>query len=356
MHSTTSPHLPASSLKSRTDIRWRQIFWFVVLTFGVTWLVVLPLYFIDDPGLFQTLYLPISLVMMSIPALMSWLIVRKNLSKGQRASALGFTRHRPVPRFLGYLALAFIIPIGIGLLSLPIASAFGLYEADFENFSGMQQLLSEAGATGVSVEVLLIGQIINVVLASWFINLLPALGEEIGWRGWLTPQLLPLGILPTIVITGVIWGLWHTPLILLGHNYPHLPGWLAVIFMVFFCTVIGGVLAWLSIRTNSVWPAALGHSTINATAAMPILFSAEPSYDTAHVGIAGTTGWIVAAVLLAIFFLTKSFKPAPPAVIDPASAWPTDYPSVRLDHHNGPQPTRPSRPDSANPQPNPPVF
>lgn len=355
MPTTTSPHLPASSSNSRGDIRWRQIVWFVILTFGLTWLVVLPLYFIDDSGLFQTLYLPISLLMMSIPALISWLIVRKNLPKGQRAAALGFTRHRPVPRFLGYLALAFIIPIGIGLLSLPIASAFGLYEADVENFSGLQQLLSEAGVTGVSVEVLLIGQIINVVLASWFINLLPALGEEIGWRGWLTPQLLPLGVLPTIVITGVIWGLWHTPLILLGHNYPHLPGWLAVMFMVAFCTLIGGVLAWLSIRTNSVWPAALGHSTINATAAMPILFSAEPSYDAAHVGIAGTTGWIVTAILLVFFILTKSFRPAPAAVIDPASAWPTDYPSVGLDRAGDSQPIPPGSQDSQNPQQNPPL-
>lgn len=355
MHSSTSPHLPTPSLKSRANVRWRQIVWFVVLTYGLTWLVVSPLYLIDDPGLFRTLYLPVSLVMMSVPALIAWLIVRKKLPKGQRASALGFTRHRPVPRFLGYLALAFIIPIGIGLLSLPIASAFGLYETDFENFSGMQQLISEAGVTGVSVEVLLIGQIINIVLASWFINLLPALGEEIGWRGWLTPQLLPLGVLPTILITGVIWGLWHTPLILLGHNYPHLPGWLAVIFMVAFCTIVGGVLAWLSIRTNSVWPAALGHSTINATAAMPMLFSTEPSFDTAHVGIAGTTGWIVTAVLVVIFFLTKSFRPAPAAPLDPSSAWPTDYPSARLDHTDGSQPQLPSPQDSTTPKQNPPV-
>src|SRR5699024_5942206 len=148
-------------------------------------------------------------------------------------------------------------------------------------------------------------------------------------RGWLTPQLLPLGVLPTIAITGVIWGLWHTPLILLGHNYPHLPGWLAVIFMVVFCTLVGGILAWLTIRTNSGWPAALGHSTINATAALPLLFSAEPSYDPAHVGIAGTTGWIIAAVILGIFLLTKSFKPAPQPAVAPTAACPSDFPHPR---------------------------
>jgi len=296
----------------------------VVLTFGLTWLVASPLYLIDDPATVQMLYLPVSLVMMGIPGFIAWLIVRKHRPKGHRAAALGFARPRPVPRFLGYLALAFLIPIGIGLLSMPIATAFGLYEPDVENFSGLQQAFSQAGVTDIPAEVLLIGQFINIFLASWFINLVPALGEEIGWRGWLTPQLLPLGVVPTIVITGVIWGLWHTPLILLGHNYPHLPGWLAVGAMVIFCTVIGGVLAWLTIRTNSVWPAALGHSTINATAALPLLFSADTTYDTAHVGIAGTTGWLVTAGVLLILFLTKSFRTVPAAPLDPARAWPGD--------------------------------
>ena len=190
---------------------------------------------------------------------------------------------------------------------------------------------ADAGVTGIPIEMLLLGQVINIVLASWLINLLPALGEEIGWRGWLTPQLLPLGVVPTILITGVIWGLWHTPLILLGHNYPHLPGWLAVIFMVIFCTLVGGVLAWLSIRTNSVWPAALGHSTINATAALPLLFSADASYDPAHVGITGTIGWSITAVRLAIFILTRSFRPPRPVEVDSATAWPSDFPASAPD-------------------------
>ena len=324
MTSQHTSHLLPTSPPDRQSIRWRHIGWFVVLTFGLTWLVVSPLYLLDGPATVQMLYLPISLIMMGIPGLIAWLIVRRHRPKGRRAAALGFTRPRPVPRFLGYLALAFLIPIGIGLLSLPIATALGLYEPDVENFSGLQQAFAQAGVSDIPAEVLLIGQFINIFLASWFINLVPALGEEIGWRGWLTPQLLPLGVVPTIVITGVIWGLWHTPLILLGHNYPHLPGWLAVGAMVIFCTVIGGVLAWLTIRTNSVWPAALGHSTINATAALPLLFSADTTYDTAHVGIAGTTGWLVTAGVLLILFLTKSFRTVPAAPLDPARAWPGD--------------------------------
>lgn len=316
--------LPTSPLSS-ADIPWRQIMWFVIGTFVLTWLIVLPLYFVDDNLTLQMLYLPITVAMMFVPALIAWIIVRKTRPKGQRAAALGFTRHRPLPRFFGYLALAFVLPLAITLISLPLASAFGLFEPDLENFSGLQQVLAAAGAPDMPVGVVMVGQIINIVLAAWFINLLPALGEEIGWRGWLTPQLLPLGVIPTIAITGVIWGLWHTPIILLGHNYPHLPGWLAVLCMVIFCTLIGGVLAWLAIRTNSVWPAALGHSTINAIGGLPLLFSADPTFDTAQVGLTGTTGWIVIGLVLVVLLATRSFRPARVPAIDHKTAWPSDY-------------------------------
>ena len=324
MSSTPLEHV-SQNLPARSTVAWRQVIWFVILTFALTWLVVLPLYFIDDANLFQTLYLPVALVMMGIPALVSWGVVCKTQPKGQRAAALGFRRPRPVGRFLGYLGLAFSIPLGIALLSLPIAAALGLYTFDLENFSGLQQVFDEAGAGSMPVELMLVSQLINVVIAAWVINLLPALGEEIGWRGWLTPQLLPLGIIPTIAITGVVWGLWHTPLILLGHNYPHLPGWQAVGFMVVFCTLLGGILAWLSIRSRSVWPAALGHSTINAIGGLPLIFSAETTFDTAHVGITGTTAWLVTGLVLLVLLLLKSFKPAPVPAVDPRTAWPSDY-------------------------------
>ena len=324
MSSTPLEHV-SQNPPARSTVAWRQVIWFVILTFALTWLVVLPLYFIDDANLFQTLYLPVALVMMGIPALVSWGVVCKTQPKGQRAAALGFRRPRPVGRFLGYLGLAFSIPLGITLLSLPIAAALGLYTFDLENFSGLQQVFDEAGAGSMPVELMLVSQLLNVVIAAWVINLLPALGEEIGWRGWLTPQLLPLGIIPTIAITGVVWGLWHTPLILLGHNYPHLPGWQAVGFMVVFCTLLGGILAWLSIRSRSVWPAALGHSTINAIGGLPLIFSAETTFDTAHVGITGTTAWLVTGLVLLVLLLLKSFKPAPVPAVDPRTAWPSDY-------------------------------
>src|SRR5699024_11419002 len=97
-------------------------------------------------------------VMMFIPSLVSWLIIRKSRPKGHRARALVFTRHRPLPRLFVYLALAFLLPIGIGLLSLPIATAMGLYDADLEDFSGLRHVFAEAGLSDMPIQTILFTQ------------------------------------------------------------------------------------------------------------------------------------------------------------------------------------------------------
>lgn len=320
-----TPPLKTPQSTAPSTVNWRYIGLFVLGSYALAWLAALPLYLTDDDALFAALYLPVGIVTMLVPGLVAWLIVLRTRPRGHRAAALGFRRHRPTRRFIGYLVLAFVIPLGIALLSLPLAAVLGLYEFDLQDFAGVRGLLAEAGVADIPLGLFFFGQVINVLLAAWVINLLPALGEEIGWRGWLTPQLLPLGVLPTIGLTGLIWGLWHTPLMLLGHNFPHLPAWLSVVCMVIFCTVIGAVLAWLTIRTGSVWPAALGHSTVNAIAGLPVLFSAEPTFDTAQVGITGLTGWIITVLIVAIMLATRSFIPAPQPAVDPNTAWPGDY-------------------------------
>ena len=77
------------------------------------------------------------------------------------------------------------------------------------------------------------------------------------------------------LLLGAIWGLWHTPINLMGHNYgtsyPGFP-WLGILGMCLFTTSAGTFLAWLSERSGSLWPAALAHGTINAAAQVALLF------------------------------------------------------------------------------------
>lgn len=115
-------------------------------------------------------------------------------------------------------------------------------------------------------------QIIQAVTVAPFFNAISGFGEEAGWRGWLYPTLCSrLGAAKGMVAGGVIWGLWHLPLTVSGHNYgTDYLGWpvLGVVAMMIFCTSAGACLYWLSLRCKSILPSALAHGAINAIAAV----------------------------------------------------------------------------------------
>ncbi len=91
-----------------------------------------------------------------------------------------------------------------------------------------------------------------------------AAGEEIGWRGYMLTRLVDSGIRAPILISGLVWGLWHAPLILSGQyaSGPH-PIASACLFVVGI--VAGGyVFAWLRLSSGSIWPCIWGHGAWNA--------------------------------------------------------------------------------------------
>ena len=96
-------------------------------------------------------------------------------------------------------------------------------------------------------------QMIVGALTGGIINLPFALGEELGWRGYLLPHLCQsMSIHRAILFSGAIWGLWHAPMIAMGHNYgtgyPTAP-WGGILAMIVFCIVCGTFLSYLTIRT-----------------------------------------------------------------------------------------------------------
>ena len=104
-------------------------------------------------------------------------------------------------------------------------------------------------------------------LAFTIIVFFPGFGEEWGWRGYMMPKLLELMPKPVAVIVGgVIWGLWHAPLTVSGHNfgldYKFYP-WLGILLMCIFCILMNAFLTLLTERTKSVYPAAFCHAVTN---------------------------------------------------------------------------------------------
>jgi membrane protease YdiL (CAAX protease family) len=105
-----------------------------------------------------------------------------------------------------------------------------------------------------------------VAVPGVLVSFLGAAGEEIGWRGLLVPELTQwMGFRRAALVSGVIWGLWHVPLIVTGpYSQSGTPRWFQVgcfLLMVIFVAI---AFAWLRMRSHSVWPTIMFHAAHNA--------------------------------------------------------------------------------------------
>lgn len=144
---------------------------------------------------------------------------------------------------------------------------------------------------------------VQAVLAGLTVNGLFALGEEYGWRGWLADELRPLGAFWANLLTGVLWGLWHAPLILMGFNYGGY-GKLGVVFMVALCVPFSFLL-WRSRQvTGSVLTPAVLHGAFNGFAGIFAIIVADANpLIAAPTGLIGAAG--IAVVAAALWLATR---------------------------------------------------
>lgn len=185
---------------------------------------------------------------------------------------------------------AWLVPPLLAIATGLLTWLLGAGQPDFALTALRQAITQAPGGEQVSPEMVVALQVsLGLTLGPLF-NSLFALGEELGWRAYLLPKLMPLGAGRAILVSGIIWGVWHWPAILQGHNYPGHP-YLGMLLMVVFCVLFGAFLSWLYLRTGSAWAPALGHGSLNAVAGLPLLFI--PQVDLAIGGSpASLIGWI----------------------------------------------------------------
>ncbi len=283
---------------------------YILVAFGGAWLVALPLW-LSGQGLLTPGAMPIMAGMMFMPTLAALVASRVSPSGESFMHATGLRSARPFRAWWRYAVLAWLAPIAMVVAALALSSMLGIYHADLVNFSGFVAHVDAAtGGKPLPMSVhTLVAIALGAMLVIPFINAIPALGEEIGWRGFLQPRLCRFGQWPAVILTGVIWGLWHAPVILLGYNYPGVSPILALIFMVIICILFSVLLGWLRLASGSIWPAAIAHGFING--ATPLFFllltPAGDTVDTVSTGLTGWPGWIMMAVLIAVLVATRRF-------------------------------------------------
>ena len=142
------------------------------------------------------------------------------------------------------------------------------------------------------------------------INMFAALGEEAGWRGYMMPHLKKqLGLLNGRLLGGVIWGVWHWPLMLLvgyeyGTNYLGAPV-LGLFVWCIVCFALNTLLDWLYEKTGCIWVPSIAHGAFNAVAALFVVLTnpADSYYNVlgpAPIGLIGMLPMLAAAVWLTL--------------------------------------------------------
>lgn len=150
---------------------------------------------------------------------------------------------------------------------------------------------------------LLLLSAVQAVLLGATINAVAAFGEELGWRGYLLRSFRNLSFAKASIYIGVIWGIWHAPLILMGHNYPSYPV-VGVAMMVVFCLVSTPIFNYLMIKSKSILAMAMLHGVVNASYGITILTLSGGNELT--VGLTGLAGIIaLCLVVLAIYIYDR---------------------------------------------------
>jgi membrane protease YdiL (CAAX protease family) len=138
------------------------------------------------------------------------------------------------------------------------------------------------------------------LIAGLTVNAVAGFGEELGWRGFLLSEFKNMKFMKASIIIGLIWGIWHAPLILMGHNYPQHPQ-VGVLMMIVLSILLTPLFVYITIKSKSVIAASIMHGTMNAVAGISIMLI-EGGNDLT-VGIAGLSGFITIAIFILGFFL-----------------------------------------------------
>ncbi|HSB63729.1 MAG TPA: CPBP family intramembrane glutamic endopeptidase [Thermoanaerobaculia bacterium] len=222
-------------------------------------------------------------LLMWTPAAAS-LVCRLAFREGIRDVSFRFGGRTPARPLL----LAWLLPLAVGVPAYGVAWATGLARFDPPD-------LAKIAITGLRpigrFAVLLLLTLTVVTL----ISALSAAGEEIGWRGFMLTRLVEAGVPAPLLVSGVVWALWHVPLILTGQYAAGGNRTLSAILFVTGISAAGCAIGFLRLSSGSVWPAVLLHASWNAV----IQGAFDASSKGGRVWI-GESGLLVVAGLIAL--------------------------------------------------------
>jgi membrane protease YdiL (CAAX protease family) len=245
-------------------VPWKRVGLFLLIAYAVMALFAAPFWFLPG-GITHPLFTPVIAVGMWAPALAS-VILAKGVEKTNWRTRVGLRFRGRWKKILAWSPLAVLIALATQVLGVVIMVLRGV-PGDLTGRTWLRlgtEQLSQAAGTEIPPAVLIVSILFGAVFGL-VITVVATLGEEIGWRGWLWPALKPLGRIRAAIVLGVVWSLWHLPIVLIGYNYPGEPRYLAVPMFMLPCIAMALLFGALTDRARgNPIPAAFAHATVNS--------------------------------------------------------------------------------------------
>lgn len=265
---------------------------FLVITFAITYGIEFTLIANGISPIAHGFGQYIVALVMWVPAFAALITVKFITKEGVSILRMNFGKIKP------YLISALVIPVCY-LIIYSLTLMFGFGEPDWE-MNSLKNVFIQQGQ-----------QIPEIPKYSWVLLYLTTLvfapllnsvfgfGEELGWRGYLLFKLLPLGKLKAYTLLGVIWGLWHLPMILVGFMYPGYP-LLGIVFFCLLTTLLGIYMNELTIKYNSSVIAGWIHGLFNSQrlGIWTLLFPAVNPLLGGYGGIIGLAIWALLGFII----------------------------------------------------------
>jgi membrane protease YdiL (CAAX protease family) len=203
-----------------------------------------------------------------------------------------------------YQLWAYVIPL---LYTLPVyllvwlTGLGGFYDTGF-----VEKMAKAYGFAELPPGIALVAYVLITMTAGFVPKTARALGEEIGWRGFLVPELARVtGFTGVGFISGLMWAAWHFPAILFSNYNAGTPAWYALTCFTVMVVAQSFIFAWLRLRSNSVWPAAFLHGSHNMFVQLVFTPLTVNTGSTAYVIDEFGAGLAVASVVGAVVVWSK---------------------------------------------------
>jgi hypothetical protein len=297
-------------------MNWKKIKLYLLFSFGFSWTValIMALAHVKLDSILGTVLLAV--LYMPGPALATFIVQKYIYKEGFKQYGWSFSKKAwkwILFTPLIFLALTILTFVIIGLLgNTNLIPEFGQIDFAQETFT---MRLKELASSKINIDNIEIPEIppkrlfplmlLQGIIGGSTISLPFMFGEEFGWRGLMLKETKSLGFLKANIFIGFVWGIWHLPVILMGHNYPHHP-YVGIIMMTLFTISVAPLFAYARIKTKSILGACMMHGMVNATGALYMLYIAN--WNELYSWVAGWAGIIAGIILtICIFFFDQKF-------------------------------------------------